>query len=63
MRKFFTLLLLGVVAFVAYTYGAKAGKGRYNEIRNELDSIWNARGMKKVRKQAMKRAEKAAKSL
>jgi len=62
MRKFLNLLLLAVIAFVAYTYGAKAGHGRYREIRNELDAIWNDPRLRKARKQAAKRAKKAAKS-
>ncbi|GAA4184436.1 hypothetical protein GCM10022288_05140 [Gryllotalpicola kribbensis] len=63
MRKFFTLLVLSVVAFIAYTYGAKAGRGRYREIQAGIDALWNDPRVKKARKQAVKRAEKAAKSL
>jgi hypothetical protein len=63
MRKFFTLLVLGIIAFVAYTYGAKAGRGRYREIQAGIDALWNDPRVKKARKQAVKRAEKAAKSL
>lgn len=63
MRKFFTLLVLGIIAFVAYTYGAKAGRGRYREIQAGLDALWNDPRVKKARKQAVKRTEKAAKSL
>ncbi|GAA4159456.1 hypothetical protein GCM10022286_13870 [Gryllotalpicola daejeonensis] len=63
MRKFFTLLVLGILAFVAYTYGAKAGRGRYREISAGIDALWNDPRVKKARKQALKRAEKAAKSL
>jgi hypothetical protein len=61
MRKFFTWLVLGIVAFVAYTYGAKAGRGRYREIQAGLDALWNDPRVKKARKRAIKRAEKAAK--
>lgn len=63
MRKFFTYTLLAIVAFVAYTYGAKAGRGRYREIQAGLDALWNDPRVRKARKRAMKRAEKAAKSL
>ena len=63
MRKFFTVLTIGVVALIAYTYGAKAGRGRYREIRAGIDAMWNAPRAKTARKRAMKRAEKAAKSL
>lgn len=63
MRKFWTIVAMGAVAFVAYTYGAKAGHGRYREIRNELDALWNDPRMKKTRKRAMKRASQAVKAL
>jgi hypothetical protein len=61
MRKFMSLLVLGIVAFVAYTYGAKAGRGRYREIRTQVNAIWNDPHMKKARKRALKQAQKAAK--
>lgn len=63
MRKFFTLLVVGAVAFTAYTYGAKAGRGRYREIQASLDALWNDPRVKKARKRAMKQADKAAKAL
>jgi hypothetical protein len=63
MRKFFTLFAIGIVAFIAYTYGAKAGRGRYREIQATIDALWNDPRVKKARKQAVKRAEKAARSL
>lgn len=63
MRKFFTLLAIGVIALVAYTYGAKAGRGRYREIQAGIDALWNDPRVKKARKRAIKRADKAAKSL
>lgn len=61
MRKFFTLFVLSIIAFIAYTYGAKAGRGRYREIQAGLDALWNDPRVKKARKRAVKRAEKAAK--
>ena len=63
MRKFFTVLTIGVVALIAYTYGAKAGRGRYREIRAGRSTSRRRPRVKKARKRAMKRAEKAAKSL
>lgn len=62
MRKFFTWITIGVVAFVAYTYGAKAGRARYREIRATLDAVWNDPRFKKARKRAAKQADKAATS-
>lgn len=63
MRKFFTVLTIGIVALIAYTYGAKAGRGRYREIKAGIDAMWNDPRVKKARKKAMKRAEKATKSM
>lgn len=60
MRKFFILLLLGIIAFVAYTFGAKAGRGRYREIQAALDALWNDPRVRKARKRAVKQAERAA---
>ncbi len=62
MRKFLTWLAIGVVALVAYTYGAKAGRARYREIKATLDAVWNDPRVKKARKKAAKQADKAAKS-
>lgn len=62
MRKFLLLLLLGVVGFVTYTFGAKAGRGKYREIRASLDAIWNDPRLKKARKQATKESQKLAKT-
>ena len=62
MRKFFSWLGIGVIAAVAYAYGAKAGRGRYREIRAGIDAVWNDPKVKKARKNAVKRANKTAKS-
>jgi len=62
MRKFFIWLVIGLIAFVAYTYGAKAGRGRYREIKASMDAVWNDPRVKKARKQAHKHAERATKS-
>ena len=37
----FKYLVIALIAFLAYTYGAKAGKGRYKEISNFFGSFWN----------------------
>jgi hypothetical protein len=62
MHKFFTWLGIGVIAVIAYTYGAKAGRGRYREIRATVDAVWNDPKVKKARKNALKSANKAAAS-
>jgi len=63
MRKLFTCLSIGLVAFIAYTYGAKAGRRRYREIKATIDAVWNDPRVKKARKQAHKQADKATKSV
>lgn len=60
MRKYFFWFGIGVVAMVAYFYGAKAGRGRYRDIRASIDAVWNDPKVKKARKEALKRAEAAA---
>lgn len=62
MGKYFVWLGIGVVAMVAYFYGAKAGRGRYRDIRASIDAMWNDPKVKKARKKALKRAEAAARS-
>lgn len=59
MRKFFTWLGIGVIALVAYTYGAKAG-ARYRDIKASIEAAWNDPRVKKARKQAYKQAQQAA---
>jgi hypothetical protein len=63
MRKFIFWLAVGAAAFIAYTYGAKAGRGRYREIRATLHAIWNDPRFAKARKKAMKEANKQAKKI
>ncbi|MGO4678372.1 hypothetical protein [Microbacterium sp. 2MCAF23] len=60
MRKYFFWLGIGVFAMVAYFYGAKAGRGRYRDIRASIDAVWNDPKVKKARKKALKRAEAVA---
>ena len=57
----FRWLLIAIIAFVAYTYGAKAGHGRYKEIANYFGSFWNDPQVKKARKTAKKNVAKARK--
>lgn len=62
MRRFFTLLFIAGVVFVGYYFGAKAGRGRYREIKASLDAVWNDPRVKKARKQAQKDGAKLAKA-
>ena len=62
MRKYLFWLAIGVAAAIAYFYGAKAGRGRYRDIRASIDALWNDPKVKKARKKALKQAEAAARS-
>jgi hypothetical protein len=63
MRKYILWLGIGVIAMVAYVYGTKAGRGRYRDIRASIDAVWNDPKVKKARKEALKRADAAARSV
>lgn len=54
-------ILIAIIAFLAYTFGAKAGTGRYKEITGALSSVWNDPKVKKARKQAAKDVAKGRK--
>lgn len=54
-------IVIAVIAFIAYTLGAKAGHGRYKEISNYFGSFWNDPKVKKARSQAKKDVDKARK--
>ena len=62
MRKYLYWMVIGVAAVVAYFYGAKAGRGRYRDIKASIDAVWNDPKVKKARAQALKRAEKAVRA-
>lgn len=63
MRKLFIWLCLGAVGIAAYTLGAKAGRGRYREIRAAVDAAWNDPRVKKARKKASKEFKKQTKKI
>lgn len=62
MRTFLAWFSIGVIALIAYTYGAKAGRARYRDIRATVNAVWNDPKFKKARKKALKQANRAAKS-
>lgn len=63
MRRFVSWLVIILVAFIAYTLGAKAGRSRYRDIRATITAMWNDPRVKKARKQAAKQADKQAKKM
>lgn len=62
MRKLIAWLGLGTLALAAYTYGARAGRGRYLEIKAAVDAVRHDPKVRKARNRALKRAHKAVAS-
>ncbi|RFA23374.1 hypothetical protein [Subtercola boreus] len=61
MKNKVGFVFLALVAFLAYTLGAKAGKARYKEISSTVNNFWNDPKVKKARKRAVANAKKASK--
>lgn len=57
------LLLAAVIAFAFYFIGAKAGRGRYREIRRSAKKAWNDPTVKKARAGSKKLAKRNAKKI
>lgn len=55
-------IVIAVIAFIAYTLGAKAGTSRYKEIAGWFGSFWNDPQVVKARSQAKKDVDKARKA-
>ncbi|NQX04620.1 hypothetical protein HQQ82_07375 [Rathayibacter sp. VKM Ac-2856] len=55
------LVLLALVAFAAYVFGARAGRGRYEELRHLALGVWNDPATKKTRKKLKKTSKREAK--
>ncbi|NQX28812.1 hypothetical protein HQQ81_15800 [Microbacteriaceae bacterium VKM Ac-2854] len=54
------LVLLVIVAAAAYVLGAKAGRGRFEEIKHLALGVWNDPATKKTRKKIKKASKKEA---
>lgn len=63
MRRFLIWLGIGAIAAAAYTYGTRAGHGRYREIKATAETLWNDPRVKKARARAVKEADRAAHSV
>lgn len=57
------LILILIVAGIAYLLGSRGGTERWQQLSGALESIWNDPKVKKARKQAAKDAKKAKKRL
>ena len=62
MSKTLTWIGIGVIALVAYTYGARAGRGRYREIKAAAEALWNDPRVKRARAKALGEANRVAQS-
>ncbi len=56
-------LVIALIAFAAYTLGAKAGEDRYRQISGTFTKYWNDPAVKKARAKGRKARKKAAKKL
>ncbi|NQX13264.1 hypothetical protein HQQ80_16685 [Microbacteriaceae bacterium VKM Ac-2855] len=54
------LVLLVLVAATAYVFGARAGRGRFEEIKHLALGVWNDPATKKTRKKIKKASKKEA---
>lgn len=55
------LILILLIAAVAYLLGSKGGPAKYNQVAGAFSSVWNDPKVKKARKQAAKDAAKGRK--
>jgi hypothetical protein len=55
-------LAIALIAFIAYVLGTRAGRERYDQMKDAAMSFWNDPGTQQAVKQAKKNAEKARKA-
>ncbi len=61
MRPRFLMIL--AIAFVAYVLGSRAGRERYDQMKNAVTSFWNDPTVKKARGEAKNARKSVAKKL
>ena len=61
MKKAFILAALAVIVAAAFLAGSRQGKAQYDAVRDAADSVWNDRTVKKIRKRATKKFQRAVK--
>jgi hypothetical protein len=59
--KFLKFLFIAGIAVAAYILGAKAGRGRYREIRSGAKKAWNDPKTKKARASAKRLGKRTTK--
>jgi hypothetical protein len=60
MRPRFLAIL--VIALIAYVLGTRAGRERYDQMKNAVTSFWNDPSMQRAMGEAKKNAAKARKA-
>jgi hypothetical protein len=55
VRTFVVMLVAAAAGVAGYVLGARAGRGRYREIKETAESFWNDPAVKKARKKAAKK--------
>ena len=56
-------LVIAIIAFAAYVFGAPAGRERYDQMKGAIASFWNDPTVKQARKDAYREAQKARKTV
>lgn len=57
------LLFIAAIAFGAYVLGARAGRERYEEIKNAVTKIWEDPTVKKTRRGVASQTRKASREI
>ncbi len=58
--RFFVILL---IAAIAYVLGTRAGRERYEQMKDAVTSFWNDPAVKQARSDAKREADKARKAV
>ena len=56
-------IIVGIIAFIAYIFGTKAGRDRYETIKHTTTKYWNDPKTKKARSKAQKARVAATKAV
>lgn len=56
-------LFIALIAFGAYVLGARAGRDRYDSIKNSVTKFWDDPTVKKTRRGVAKQTKKAGRDI